>query len=185
MIVEVKLMKREINVLEYASEITTALKSGVLLTTKIKDKVNLMTISWGTIGIEWGLPIFTVFVREGRFTRDQLDEIMEFTINVPVGEFDRKILGYCGTKSGKDVDKVKDLNLTLVESDRVDAPGIKELPLTLECKVVYRQLQDRDAIPEEIKKINYPEDVDSSFHGSNKDYHIAYYGNIVKAYIIE
>lgn len=178
-------MKRGINVFEYASEITTAIKRGVLLTTKIDNKINSMTISWGTIGIEWGLPIFTVFVREGRFTRSQLDEVMEFTINIPVGDFDQKILGYCGTKSGKNVDKVKELDLTLVDSDKVEAPGIKEFPLTLECKVIYRQLQDRDAIPEEIKKINYPEDVDSSFYGANKDYHIAYYGNIVKAYIIE
>ena len=65
------------------------------------------------------------------------------------------------------------------------APGIKELPLTLECKVIYRQLQDRSAIPEDIRERNYPENADSSNPGANRDYHIAYYGEIVKAYIIE
>ena len=65
------------------------------------------------------------------------------------------------------------------------APGIRELPLTLECKVIYRQLQDRSAIPEDIRVRNYPEDADSSAPGANRDYHIAYYGEIVKAYIIE
>lgn len=126
-----------------------------------------------------------MFVREGRFTREQLDASMEFTINVPYGDFDKKILGYCGTRSGRDTDKISDLNLTLVDSDVVKAPGIKELPLTLECKVLYRQMQDKNAIPEFIREKMYPEDVDSSAPGANRDYHIAYYGQIVKAYIIQ
>lgn len=177
-------MKQEIEVFNYAKEIVSAIPKGILLTTRNGDKVDSMTIGWGTLGVEWALPIFTVFVREGRFTRKQLDASMEFTINVPYGDFDKKILGYCGTKSGRDTDKASDLGLTLVDSDVVKAPGIKELPLTLECKVLYRQLQDRNAIPEFIKEKMYPENIDSSNPGANRDYHIAYYGQIVKAYII-
>ena len=67
----------------------------------------------------------------------------------------------------------------------VSVPGIKELPLTLECKVIYKQKQDKDAITEENQIKFYPQDVDGSFHGANKDYHTAYYGEIVAAYIIE
>ena len=178
-------MKKEIEVFDYAKEIVSAIPKGVLLTTKSGRKVDTMTIGWGTLGVEWALPIFTVFVREGRFTREQLDASMEFTINVPYGDFDKKILGYCGTRSGRDTDKISDLNLTLVDSDVVKAPGIKELPLTLECKVLYRQMQDKNAIPEFIREKMYPEDVDSSAPGANRDYHIAYYGQIVKAYIIQ
>lgn len=55
-------MKKEIEVFDYANVIIKTLKNGVLLTTKADDKVNSMTISWGTLGIEWGKPIFTVFV---------------------------------------------------------------------------------------------------------------------------
>ena len=110
---------------------------------------------------------------------------MEFTINVPYGDFDKKILGYCGTRSGRDTDKISDLNLTLVDPEIIKTPGIKELPLTLECKVLYRQMQDKNAIPEFIREKMYPEDVDSSAPGANRDYHIAYYGQIVKAYIIQ
>ena len=156
-----------------------------LLTAGTADRCNTMTIGWGTLGVEWGKPIFIAFVREGRFTRQMLDESMEFTVNVPLGKVDRNILGCCGTKSGRDTDKVKDLGLTLEASELVGAPGIRELPLTLECKVIYRQLQDRSAIPEDIRVRNYPEDADSSAPGANRDYHIAYYGEIVKAYIIE
>lgn len=178
-------MKKSINVFDHASDIMKALEKGVLLTTKSEDKVNAMTISWGSLGIEWGKPIFITYVRQNRFTKQQLDKNGEFTINMPVGDFDKKILGVCGTKSGHDCDKIEDLNLTLVPSERISVPAIKELPLTLECKVIYSNKQDKNRITEENMKKFYPEDVDSSFHGSNKDLHTVYYGEIVGAYIIE
>ena len=177
-------MKQDIEVFDHAKEIVSAIPKGVLLTTKNGDKVDMMTIGWGALGVEWGLPVFVAFVREGRFTREQLDASGEFTVNVPYGEFDKNILAYCGTKTGRDTDKASDLNLTLVESELVKAPGIRELPLTLECKVLYRQLQDKDAIPPFIREKMYPAHLDSSNPGANQDYHIAYYGQIVKAYII-
>ncbi|MCY1152499.1 MAG: flavin reductase family protein [Sphaerochaetaceae bacterium] len=178
-------MKKQINVFDFANEIMKSVQTGVLLTTKGNDKVNSMTISWGTLGIEWGKPIFTVFVRENRFTKKQLDENPEFTVNIPLASFDKKILGYCGTKSGKDVDKINDLNLTLVECEKVNVPCIKELPLTLECKVIYKQHQNLDGIDEKDREKFYPQNVDSRFHGANKDPHTAYIGEIVNAYIVE
>lgn len=178
-------MKQEIEVFDYAKEIVSAIPKGVLLTTRSGGKVNTMTIGWGTLGVEWGLPIFVAFIREGRFTRELLDASREFTVNVPYGEFDQKILGYCGTKTGRDTDKIRDMGLTLTESELVKAPGIRELPLTLECKVLYQQLQDRDAIPPFIREKMYPEGVGSAAPGANGDYHIAYYGQIVKAYILQ
>jgi flavin reductase (DIM6/NTAB) family NADH-FMN oxidoreductase RutF len=178
-------MKKEIEVFDYTNEIMKALKTGVLLTTKADGKVNSMTISWGTLGIEWSRPIFTVFVRENRFTKFQLEKNPEFTINIPYGDFDKKILGVCGTKSGHSTDKIKELNLTLETPNTISVPGIKELPLTLECRVVYKQKQDEHEITEEYRNAFYPQDVDSSFHGANKDFHTAYYGEILSAYMIE
>jgi len=178
-------MKKEIEVFDYASEIIKAVNEGVLLTTKADDKVNSMTISWGILGIEWGKLIFTVFVRENRFTKQQLEKNPEFTINIPIGEFNKKILGVCGTKSGHATDKIKELDLSLESPNVISVPGIKELPLTLECRVIYKQKQDEKEVTEENKNKFYPQDVESSFHGSNRDYHTAYYGEIVSAYIIE
>ncbi|KKY00596.1 conserved protein/domain typically associated with flavoprotein oxygenase, DIM6/NTAB family [Paraclostridium benzoelyticum] len=178
-------MKKEINVFDYSNEIMKALQSGVLLTTKVGDKVNTMTISWGTLGVKWGNPIFTVFVRENRFTKQQLDKNPEFTINVPLGDFNKNILGICGTKSGSTTDKISELNLSLESPNIISVPGIKELPLTLECKIIYKQKQDENAISEEIKNKSYPQDVESSYHGANRDFHTIYYGEIVNAYIIE
>ncbi len=148
-------MKKEIEVFDYANEIMKSIKTGVLITTKSGDKVNSMTISWGTLGIEWGKMIFTVFVRENRFTKHQLEKNPEFTINIPIGEFDRKILGTCGTKSGHVTDKINELNLSLESPNIISVPGIKELPLTLECKVIYKQKQNENGITEENKSRFY------------------------------
>ena len=178
-------MKQQIEVFDYAKEIMRALRKGVLLTTKTHEKVNSMVISWGTLGIEWEKPIFTVFVRENRFTKEQLDKNPEFTINIPFGDYDKKIISICGTKSGHSMDKIKELGLTTEPSNNISVPGIKEFPLTLECRVIYKQKQNESSITEENRTKFYPQNVESSFHGSNKDYHTAYYGEIVNAYLIK
>ncbi len=178
-------MKKEIQVMGHAQTILKALQTGVLLTTKTQDKVNTMTISWGTLGIEWGKPIFTTFVRQNRYTHKQLMENPYFTINVPVGNFDRKILGMAGTLSGYNEDKIQKLGLHLIDSDTIDVPGIQELPLTLECKIIYAQKQVLSQIDASFQKQYYPQDVDSTFHGSNKDVHTAFYGEILKATLLE
>ena len=178
-------MKKEVNVFDYANDIMKGVEKGVLLTTQANGKVNSMTISWGMLGIEWNKKIFTAFIREKRYTREQLEINPEFTINIPIGEYDKKILGFCGTKSGKDIDKIGVLGLTLEEGEKVSVPGIKELPLTLECRVIYKQLQDKAAISKEDLQKYYPQDVDGTFYGANKEFHIAYYAEIVNAYIVE
>ena len=170
-------MKKKIEVLDYAATILKAVKKGVLLTTKANGKVNTMSISWGALGIEWNKPIFTTYVREGRYTRELLDANGEFTVNVPMDESDLSLIGKCGSVSGRDVDKIAANNLTLVEGEAVSVPAIKEYPLTLECRVTYKQLQDDNAIaPEDIAKFYKP-----GYGGT----HIAYFGEIVAAYIIE
>lgn len=170
-------MKKTVNVFEYAPIILENMKKGILLTTKMDDKVNTMTIGWGSLGIEWGRPVFVAYVRESRYTREILDKTGEFTVNIPVGNVDRNILGVCGTKSGRDVDKIAALGLTLEEPETTCAPGIRELPLTLECKVLFRNVQDESQLPNEIQQRFY-----TAINA--KDYHIAYYGEIVNAYLI-
>lgn len=178
-------MKKTIEAFDYAGHICKSMKKGILLTTKYGEKVNTMTIGWGKIGIEWGKPIFIAYVRESRYTRKMLELNGEFTVNVPYGDVDTKILGYCGTKSGRDTDKITELGLTLEDPLSISVPGIRELPLTLECKVIYKQQQDLSAIPTDLLECYYPQNGDNSYHGSNRDYHIAFYGEIVNAYLIQ
>ena len=174
-------MKQQVNAFDYAGDICKALKKGILITAKAGDKVNPMTIGWGHIGIEWSRPIFVAYVRETRYTKQLLEATGEFTVNVPLGDADSKILSYCGTKSGRDTDKVQDLGLTLVESDVISVPGIRQLPLTLECKVIYKQQQDLGKMPQAVIDRFYPVIDGAGF----RDYHIAYYGEIVNAYLVE
>ncbi len=176
--------KRKIELSDYAGEIVKALQKGVLLTTKA-DKVNTMVIGWGTLGRNWSRPVMAVYVREGRFTRGQLDKNPEFTVNVPIGEYDKNIMRICGGRSGRDIDKIKEAGLTLVEPEVVSVPAIKEFPLTLECKVMYVQKQELSLLSEEINETLYPKDIDGTAVGANRDAHITYYGEIVAAYIVE
>ena len=166
-------MYREIDVYEYMNVIMKELKKGVLLTTKKDGVVNTMAIAWGAIGIEWNKLIFTALVRQSRHTLGMLST-GEFTINIAM-EDRKKEIAYCGTKSGRDTDKIADMGMTIVDGKEVDVPAIKEFPLTLECKVVYEQLQDVDAIPRKVLDTMYPQ----------RDMHSMFYGEVVAAYIVE
>lgn len=175
---------RKVDPASYAETIIRGIPKGALVTTKA-DKVNSMVIGWGTYGVEWSRPMFVIYIREGRFTREQLDKNPEFTVNFPLeGRLDPKINEVCGFLSGRDIDKVREAGLTLVESENVSVPGIKEAPLTLECKVVFRQRQEIGLIDEKFHNY-YPQDVPSTGPSSNMDPHIAYFGEIVGAYIAE
>ena len=175
-------MKREINPFDYAGDILKALPKGILLTSEAEDCVNAMTIGWGTLGIEWGVPIFAAYVRTSRFTYELMERTGEFTICVSYGDkFSKEVtkaVGICGSKSGRDVDKLAQAGVHLVESEIVRPPAIKEFPLTLECRAVFSQLQPVKEISSRFKKF-YPAE------GNNSEPHVAYYGEILKAYIIE
>ncbi|MBP5627093.1 flavin reductase family protein [bacterium] len=170
-------MKKQINAFDYAEAIVKGIAKGSLLTTKAEGRVNTMAISWGTLGVEWNKQLFTTFVRVERFTREMLDKNGEFTVNIPMKGSDMSVVGKCGSVSGRDADKIADNNLTLVEGEKVSVPAIKEFPLTLECRVTYRQLQDDEAIA--------PEDLEKFYKVGYGGTHIAYVGEIVAAYIVE
>ena len=178
-----ELNKQKINPFAYAQEITSALSGGILLNTN-GAKFNAMVIGWGGLGTCWGKPVFTVYVREHRYTKAQLDRTGEFTISVPLGSPAAEIVKTCGWKSGRDINKVTEAGLTLVEPSTNGVPGVKEYALTLECKVLYSQKQELDSIPEEIRVKSYPQDVDGTYPMANRDAHTAYIGEIVDSYII-
>ncbi len=173
-------MKQDINIWEYAPQILQALSKGVLLTTCADGETDTMTIGWGTLGIEWKKPVFVAFVRQSRHTKCLLDKNPEFTVNIPFGAVDKNILGVCGTKSGRDMDKFKELNLTAVPGETVSVPAIAQLPLTLECKVIYQQDQDLSALNLADRNGCYKPGT-----AEENNFHTAYYGEITAAYILQ
>lgn len=173
-------MKEKIDIWEYAPQILSAVGSGVLMTTQADGQVDAMTIGWGHLGIEWYKPIFIAYVRQSRHTKSLVDKNPEFTVNIPLGAADKEIIRVCGTQSGRDVDKVEKLNLTLVPGETVSVPAIKEMPLTLECKVIYKQDQVLSAISEADRDRFY-----KAGTTNDGDFHTAYYGEITAAYILK
>ena len=176
-------MKEQIDVFDYSEQMMKALRRGILLNTN-GDKFNSMVISWGHFGIIWGKPTFVVYVREHRYTKPQLDKTMEFTLSIPLDKPDPLISKVCGSLSGHNIDKVKEAGLELSDAESNNTPGVKQYPLTIECKVLYSQDQDLSKIPEDIREKMYPQDVDGTYPMANRDAHTMYVGQIIDAYII-
>lgn len=176
-------MKKEINVYSHGTELLEALSKGVLLNSKALGKLNTMTISWGSVGTFWGKPTFVTYVRTSRYTHELLEANPYFTVSVPYGACDRSILSKAGSVTGRGMDKVAQLGLTPFPASVNGVDGFKEFPLTLECKIVYKQTFDGSAMPQDALDRFYPADVDSMNCGANRDMHTAYYGEVLAAYI--
>ena len=176
-------MKEKINVTDYANLITWALPKGILLNTN-GDKFNTMVIGWGHLGTLWNKPTVHVYVRQGRYTKGQLDKTGEFTVSVPLDKPDAAINKICGWQSGYKIDKVKEAGLELEKAEVINTPGIRQYPLTIECRILYSQDQDLAKIPQDILERMYPQDVEGDYPMANRDFQTMYVGEIVDAYII-
>ena len=176
-------MKEKINITDYANLVTEALPKGILLNTN-GDKFNSMVIGWGHIGTLWGRPTLHVYVRQGRYTKGQIDKTGEFTVSIPLEKPDAAISKICGWQSGFNIDKVKEAGLELSDAESNNTPGVKQYPLTIECKVLYSQDQDLSKIPENIQNACYPSLVPGSTDPADRDFHTMYIAEIVDAYII-
>ncbi|MCR5586067.1 MAG: flavin reductase family protein [Lachnospiraceae bacterium] len=97
------------------------------------EKPNIITVAWaGTVCSD---PAYvSISVRKERFSYDIIKESKEFVINLVTKELVRAT-DFCGVRSGRDVDKFKEMHLTAIESKYVKAPSIKESPVNIECKV--------------------------------------------------
>ena len=154
---------------EYIKKAVEILPRGAFLTVKGKDKVNPMTIGWGAFGFQWGMPTVEVMVRESRFTKAILDDSMEFTLSFPLDESMKTALSYCGSKSGRDTDKVKDLALELLDSENIETPSVLCKGIIMECKVVSSITMSNDSTDKEILEKWY----------KNGDLHTMYYAKIL------
>jgi flavin reductase (DIM6/NTAB) family NADH-FMN oxidoreductase RutF len=144
-------------------------RKGLLLTSTGKSRrANVMTIGWANIGILWYRPFFIAYVRKSRYTHELLEETGDFTVNVPPDNFD-DVIEYCGTRSGRNVDKVKELGLKIEDSRIVKSPGLAASPVTLECKIVFKKEIESNDVPSHVRDRFYSKD----------DYHTCYFAEIV------
>ena len=97
---------------------------------------NLFTVAWtGTICSD--PPMVSVSVRPERYSYHMIEETGEFVINLTT-EALAYATDYCGVKSGRDIDKWQEMNLTPVSGVHVKAPMVEESPVNLECRVIQK-----------------------------------------------
>ena len=160
---------------ELSSEMLEQLGKGAFITTKVGNKVNTMTIAWGGLAVVWNKKVFVAYVRYTRDTYDMLEKSQEFTISVPLEKDLKKEQGFCGTKSGRDYDKIKECGLNTIKGRKMETPILSDCELHYECNVIYKQAMEPGMIPEDVKK---------RFYGDH-NYHMIYYGEIVDSYTIK
>lgn len=150
------------------------LSKGAFLTTKVGEKVNSMTIAWGSIGYMWNRPVFMVMVRPQRYTYSLIEKSNEFTVTIPYKDV-KKEIAFLGTKSGKTLNKLQELKINTITSEKINAPVLEMQGMHFECKVVYKTEMTNNNLDPKIDLAKYPE----------KDYHILYFGEILSSYTIE
>ena len=99
---------------------------------------NPMTIGWGQFGVLWSKPTFTVYVRQSRHTHTLLEHADTFTVSVPKAGDMKAELAFCGTKSGRDVNKIDALNASLFPARFGGQDGFAGCRYHIECRIVYR-----------------------------------------------
>ena len=140
----------------------------MLITAGTKDQCNTMTASWGGLGVLWGKPVATVYIRPQRYTLEFVEREDTFTVCFYREEYG-KALALCGSKSGRDMDKVKECGFTVATAE--GAPHFEEADLVLVCKKSYWQDMDpTHFLDGEIDSKWYPE----------KDYHRIFIGEILE-----
>ncbi len=133
---------------------------------------NVMTIGWCLSGVMWGSPYVAVPVRQTRYTHDLLEAHGEFTLYAPTQSFSKQI-GFCGTKSGRDVDKIAELGLAMGLSDYVDAPMVLEPGFVAHCKTLFKT---------DYSKVNMADEIYEKWYtgGINQDnFHTLYFAQVV------
>lgn len=159
---------REIAPAEMGGDVFTRIGKDWMLVAAGNDAgSNMMTASWGGLGVLWNKPVSTIYIRPSRYTFEFLER-EEYYALCFFGNEHRDALTYCGRHSGRDGDKCKATGLT----PRFDeaAPYYDEAQLVLICRKLYYQ---------DMNAANFLDDgIEANYNGA--DYHRIYIGEIVK-----
>ena len=140
----------------------------VMVSSADKDgNPNIITIAWtGTICSDPAM--VSISVRKERYSHKLISESGEFVINLTTEDL-AFATDYCGVKSGRDVDKFKEMNLTPLKADIVSAPLIAKSPVNLECKVTeVKELGTHDMFLAEVVAVH----VDDAYMNENNKFEL-------------
>jgi flavin reductase (DIM6/NTAB) family NADH-FMN oxidoreductase RutF len=140
----------------------------MLITAGTKDHFNTMTASWGACGVLWSLPVAICFIRPQRYTFKFMEKYDYFTLSF-LGEEHREILQFCGSFSGREVNKIARTGLIPLIT-KTGNVYFEQARLVLECKKMYAdRINSGRFIMPEIRDSVYP----------GRDYHKFYIGEII------
>lgn len=145
----------------------------MLITAGSESSFNTMTASWGGMGVLWGKNVATVYIRPQRYTKEFVDANDTFTLSF-YGPEHKNALNICGSKSGRDCDKVKEAGLTPYFTDGTCAFG--EAETIFVCRKLYK-----DTMPPE----NFIDKASDAKWYPDKDYHTMYIAEIEKVLVKE
>lgn len=162
---------REISPLALENAMQKIGKEWMLITTRDEEnqRVNAMTASWGCLGVLWNKNICVCFVRPQRHTYELLEKSERCSIAFLTEEY-RSALRLCGSKSGRDTDKLAETGLHKVALDGVDA--ISEAETVLVCRKLYVDDLKKECFLDPSLLSTYREE----------DYHRVYVCEIEKVY---
>lgn len=139
----------------------------MLITAGLRKSFNTMTASWGGLGVLWDRKVAICVIRPGRYTHSFMEKSEYYTLSF----FSRKhkdALTVCGSKSGRDVDKVKEAGLTPVFEEKTIF--FREARLVLECRKIYTHRITPAGFFDPTLERCYPQ----------KDYHTMFVGELVR-----
>lgn len=139
---------------------------------------NPMTIGWAQFGVIWYQPTLMVLVRKSRYTYELMERTDAFTVSAPrAGELE-KALAYCGSRSGRDVDKGRETGLVPLAARAGGADGVAGCGAYFECRVINKLFGDLTELDGALRE---------RFYCANQalpdgDPHVLYFGRILAAY---
>ncbi len=143
----------------------------MLITAGSIKSYNMMTASWGGMGVLWNKPIAICFIRPQRYTYEFVEKNDFFTLSFFDNKF-REMLNFLGTESGRNVKKMEMNGITPIATES-NTVYFNEARIVLECKkLYYDDIKPSHFIDKSIDKL-YP----------IKDYHRMYFGEIMKCLV--
>ena len=141
----------------------------MLVTAGDTGHFNTMTASWGGFGVLWNKSVVWCVIRPQRYTREFIDTADNFTLTFFSEDY-RDALWVCGTKSGRDCNKVAESGLTPIAGSIPNTTLFSEARIIMECRKIYTT---------DIDPLNFVDpDIDSNY--PDKDYHRMYFGEILR-----
>lgn len=159
---------------EHFKELCEALEGAgaFLVVEDAKGRVNAMTIGWAQLGVIWGEPLLSVLVRPSRHTFALLETATHFSVCVPPRGELKKELAFCGTKSGREYDKLRACGLAIKDGTAKGLKYIDGCALVYQCELYGRAPLARGSLaPAALKKYYEPAETP----------HTLYFGKVLKA----